>query len=65
MEIEKHQELGTDALEEGDKSLMEINLEVMENTSGERQQYWLLAIQAAREARKLRAHPRNCPPTRT
>ena len=27
MEIEKQQELGTDSLEEGDKYLMEINLE--------------------------------------
>ena len=48
MEIEKHQELGTDSLEEGDKYLMEINLEDLENTSGEKQQYWLLAIRAAR-----------------
>ena len=39
MEIEKQQELGSDTLEEGDKYLMEINLEDMENTSGERQQY--------------------------
>ena len=44
MEIEKQQELGTDSLEEGDKYLMEINLEDLENISGEKQQYWLLAI---------------------
>ena len=37
----------------------------MENTSGERQQYWLLAIQAAREASKFRAHPRTQPSTGT
>ena len=34
MEIEKKQELSTDSLEEGDKYLMEINLENMETTSG-------------------------------
>ena len=34
MKIEKQQELGTNSLEEGDKYLMEINLEDMENTSG-------------------------------
>ena len=45
--------------------MMEINLEDMENTSGERQQYWILAIRAAREASKLRAHPRTRPPTGT
>ena len=49
MEIEKQQELSTDSLEEGDKYVMEINLEDLENTSGEKQQYWLLAICAARE----------------
>ena len=65
MEIEKQQELGSDTLEEGDKYLMEINLEDMENTSGERQQYWLLAIRAAREASTLRAHNRTRTSART
>ena len=40
MEIEKQQELGTDSLEEGDKYLMDINLEDLENTSGKRKLYW-------------------------
>ena len=48
MEIEKQQELGADSLEEGDKYQMDINLEDLENTSGEKQQYWLLEIHAAR-----------------
>ena len=61
--ILKKQELGTNAMEEREKYLMEINLEDLENTSGERQQYWLLAIRAAREASKLMAHPRTRPPT--
>ena len=37
----------------------------MENTSGERQHYWLLVIRAAREAIKLRANPRTRLLTRT
>ena len=48
MEIEKHQGLGIESLEEGDKYLMDINLEDLENTSGEKQHYWLLAICAVR-----------------
>ena len=48
MEIEKQQELGTDSLGKGDKYLMEINLEDLEETSGKRQLYWLLSIRAAR-----------------
>ena len=62
-EIEKQQELRTDSLEEGDKYLMEINLEDLENTSGKRQLYWLLAICAARESSRLRTHNRTRPPT--
>ena len=61
MDIEKQQELGTDSLEEEDKYLMEINLEDLENTSGENQQYWLLAIRVARESSRLRAHNRTRP----
>ena len=60
-EIEKQQELGTDSLEEGDKHMMEINLEDLENTSGEKQQYWLLSIRAARESSRLREHNRTRP----
>ena len=61
MEIEKHQELGTDSLGKGDKYLMDIILEHLENTSGERQLYWLLAIRAARELSRLRTHNRTRP----
>ena len=62
MEIERQQEIGTDSLEEGYKYLMEINLEDLENTSGEMLQYWLLAIRAAIEPSRLRAHNRTRPP---
>ena len=54
MEIEKHQELGEEGLLEEDKYLLEVNLEDLETTNGERQEYWLLAIRAAREACRLR-----------
>ena len=47
------QELGTEGLAEEDKYLMEINLDELETTSGEKQEYWLLAIRAARMATTL------------
>ena len=40
--------------EEEDKFLLEINLEDLETTSGETQEYWLLAIFTAHEACVLR-----------
>ena len=54
-DIEEQQDLGAEGLAEEDRYLLEINLEDLETTSGEKQTYWLLAIKAAREARKLRA----------
>ena len=50
MEIEKQQDLGEDRLLQEDQFLMEVNLEDLASTSGERQEYWLLAIRAARVA---------------
>ena len=64
MEIEKQQELGTDSLGEGYKYLMEINLEYLENTSGEKQQYWFLEIRAARESIRVRTYNRTWPPAK-
>ncbi len=55
MEIEKQQELGEDGLLGEDQYLMEVNLEDLETTNGEREEYWLLAIRAARMACTLRA----------
>ncbi len=52
--IEHQLELGAMGLLQEDKYLTEINLEDMELTSGKRQEYWLLAITAAREAKTLR-----------
>ena len=52
--IEEQIELGGEGLEENDKYLLEINLDDLATTSGETQTYWLLAIRAAREGRRLR-----------
>jgi hypothetical protein len=52
-EIKHQMELGALGLLQEDKYLMGINLEDMETTSGERQEYWLLAITAAWEASLL------------
>ena len=52
-EIERQQDLGATELLEEDKYLLEVNLEDLERSSGERQEYWLLAIQAARRAYQL------------
>jgi hypothetical protein len=47
----KHQLLlGADGLDEQDWFLLECNFDKLATTSGEHQEYWLLAIQAAREA---------------
>ena len=54
VEIERQIELGGDGLDEQDKYLLEINLEDLEQSSGEDHYYWLLAIQAAREDRVLK-----------
>jgi hypothetical protein len=53
MEIERQQELGTESLLEEDCYLAECNLGDLEETSGISETYWLLAIQAAREAGRL------------
>jgi len=53
-EIEKQQDQGFDGLLEEDQFLGEVNLEDLESTSGDRQEYWLVAVRAAREAVRLR-----------
>ena len=55
VEIERQWELGDAGLLEEDKYLAEVNLEEMATSSGERQHYWLLAIQTARNHYALRA----------
>ena len=45
--------MGGEGLAEDDKYLLEIDSEDMDTSSGERQEYWLLDIQAEREAKIL------------
>ena len=52
--LEDQLEIGEEGLEEEDQFLLEINLEDLDTSSGEDQTYWLLALEAAREARALR-----------
>jgi hypothetical protein len=49
-EIEGQMELGKAGLLEEDHCMVEVNLRDMETTSGEWEEYWLLAIRAAWEA---------------
>ena len=49
-EIKSQQEMGMEGLMEEDQYLAEVNLGDLESTTGERQEYWLVAICAAREA---------------
>ncbi len=53
MEIERQQELSTEGLLEEDCYLTECNLGDLEDTLEIKETYWLLAIQAAREAGRL------------
>ena len=59
MEIEKQQGLGASGLLQEDKYLMDVNLEDLECTSGEREEYWLLAIRSARKACTLGGRAQN------
>jgi hypothetical protein len=54
-EIEYQLTLGADSLAEEDRFLLECNFDDLAMTVGEFQEYWLLAIRAAREASCLRA----------
>jgi hypothetical protein len=52
-EIEEQMERGGDGLLEEDQWMLEVNLGDLENTSGEKETYWLLAIKTARMAATL------------
>ncbi len=52
-DIKKQMELGEAGLLEGDHWMMKVNLGDMENTSGEQDEYLLLAIKATRVAAML------------
>ncbi len=52
-EIKEQMELGEAGLLEEDNWMLEVNLGDLESTSGEQEQYWLVAIEAAWEAAML------------
>ena len=65
-QIEEEMDKGWDDLLEEDQYLAEINLEDLEVSNGERQEYWLLSIRAARAAsRHTRRNQRRQQTTRT
>ncbi len=53
-EVEHQLNIGADGLNEQDWFLLECNFDELATTAGEHQEYWLLAIQAAREASRIR-----------
>jgi hypothetical protein len=53
-EIEYQLTLGPNTLREEDRFLLECNFKDLMTTTGEHQEYWLLAIMAAREVSRLR-----------
>ena len=57
MEIERQIALGGEGLEEGDKWMLEVNFTDMDDSAGEREAYWLMAIEAGREYHTKRQHP--------
>jgi hypothetical protein len=57
-EITKQLLMGAESLMEDDKFLLECNLSDIVLTNNEQQEYWLLAIQAAREASQLQTQAR-------
>ncbi len=58
-EIAHQLEVGAEGLVEDDRFLLECNLDELATTNGEQQEVWILAIQAAREACRLRAMARD------
>ncbi len=54
-EVDYQLSLGPDRLDEQDRFLLECNFDELATTTGEHQEYWLLAIVAAREASRLRS----------
>ena len=52
-DIEEQMELGFKEFVTMDKSLASVSLEDLESSSGKQQEYWLLAVRAARVAKEL------------
>ena len=58
-EIEHQLDLGEEGLAEEDKLLLECNFNKLATTDGKHQECWILGIQAAREACRLRTMARD------
>ena len=58
-EIAHQLEMGAEGLAEDNRFLLECNFEELATTNGKQQEYWILAIQAAREACRLSAPARD------
>ncbi len=58
-EIAHQMEMGAEGLAEDDRFLLECNFDELTTTNGKQQEYWILAIQAAREACRLSAIARD------
>ena len=54
-EIAHQLEMGAEGLAEVNRLLLGCNFDELATTNGKQQEYWILAIQAAREACRLRA----------
>ena len=52
-EIKEEMEMGFEGFLDMDKSLSKVTLEDLEKGGGERQEYWLMAVKAARAAKRL------------
>ncbi len=64
-EIDHQLALGPEGLADEDRFMLECNFKDMALANGEQQEYWLLAIQAAREADCLHEATRQRSNTRT
>jgi hypothetical protein len=53
-EVENQLAIDPDRLDEQDRLLLECNFDELASTTGKQQEYWLLAIQAAREVSRIR-----------
>ncbi len=54
-EIDHQLSLGSNGLKEEDRFLLECNFDTLTTTTREQQEYWLFAIQVAREASRIRS----------
>jgi hypothetical protein len=52
-DVENQLAIGPEGLDKHDRFLLECNFDEMATTTGEDQEYWLLAIQAAREVSRI------------